>query len=126
MYRFLAIIFFASPLALPAAMAGFWEFIVDLGGLEIEVNCEFAENAGKLNGRCWSASGALRHDAAATGSVEGERVNVTYSFPSDRSRITFRFVGQSEPDSSLNGDFILTPGDGTAPSKGIFTAAKAR
>ncbi len=109
-----------------ADMAGFWEFNIDLGGLEIGANCNLMENAGQLNGRCWSTSGAFRYDTEATGAVQQERIELSYSFPTDRGKITFRYKGQREPDKSLSGDFILTPSDGSAPSKGLFAAAKSR
>jgi len=109
-----------------AGMAGFWEFNIDLGGLEIEANCNLAENSGKLTGRCWSDAGPFRYDAEASGTVQGDRIDLSYSFPSERGRVTFRYKGQMEPDMSLTGDFLLSPGEDGQASKGLFAAAKSR
>jgi hypothetical protein len=120
-----ALLFFALPLV-AVELAGFWEFEVDLGGIEMEANCDLMQLGGKLTGRCWADSGPFRYDVEAAGTANGDQIELSYSFPSDRGKATFLYKGKVAQDSTISGDFRLTTGEGSQPSKGVFAAAKRR
>lgn len=112
--------------AAPFDLSGAWEFEVDLGGIEIETNCNLSQDGSKLAGRCWATAGPYRYDTDATGTVDGDRMELSYWFPSDRGSVTFHYKGGREPDSSLAGDCTIVTGDKGDTARCIFTAARTR
>jgi hypothetical protein len=116
-----------ATLSLGAAdLGGFWEFEVDLGGIEIETNCTLKQTGSMLEGRCWATSGPFRYDTEAVGVVNSGNIELAYSFPSDRGKVTFRYKGKQEEDGSLSGGLTMITGEKGETAKGLFSAAKTR
>jgi hypothetical protein len=127
MPRIIALVFLLTALPILAAdLSGFWEFEVDLGGIEIETNCTLTQKGTELSGRCWATSGPYRYDTEAVGVMAGDRLELAYSFPSDRGKVTFRYKGTREEDGSISGDLSIVTGDKGDTAKGLFSAAKTR
>ncbi len=114
----------AVALALPcsasaADLSGAWKIVADVGGMMINVTCNFTEQGSALSGTCGRTDAdATETPVETTGSVDGATAKWAYDVKFQDMPLHIAYTANVKSDSAMDGTLDVAGGSGT------FTATK--
>ncbi len=99
-----------------ADLTGTWQFVGDVSGNPVEIECALKQDGSKLSGTCKSAAAS---DIPITGKVTENKVTLSYSVDYQGTTYTLQYTGKM--DEAGTG---FTGGIEVAGTGGTFSAKK--